>query len=107
MHSGHPSPAYKTDARRAVYTVECFRFGSIRLRHLRTARHKKLIEEVVRARNATGMSQRVLAARLKRSPSYVSKFEAAERKLEVCEFVDLCDALGVDPCELLGRILRR
>ena len=42
------------------------------MRHLRSTRHRKLIEEVVRARTAAGLSQRALAAKLKRSPSYVS-----------------------------------
>jgi transcriptional regulator with XRE-family HTH domain len=73
---------------------------------LRTLRHRTLIKEVAAARQAAGISQRELAAKLKRSPSYVSKFEAAERRLEVCEFVDLCRAIGVDPVELLARVLR-
>jgi transcriptional regulator with XRE-family HTH domain len=77
------------------------------MRHLRSARHRRLIEEIVRARTEAGLSQRALAALLKRSPSYVSKFEAGERRLEVCEFVDLCIAIKADPLELLGRVLRR
>jgi transcriptional regulator with XRE-family HTH domain len=76
------------------------------MRHLRSARHRKLIEELVRARTAAGLSQRTLAARLKRSPSYISKFEAGERRLEVCEFADLCAAVDVDAPELLRRVLR-
>ena len=79
---------------------------ALKLRHLRTRRHKSLIEEVAAARRAAGISQRALAATLKRSPSYVSKFEAGERRLEVCEFLDLCAAIGADPLELLGRVLR-
>ena len=77
------------------------------VRHLRTARHKKLIEEVVKAREAAGLSQRQLAAKIKRSPSYVGKFEAAERRLEVCEFAELCEALGVDAPDLLRRVIQR
>jgi transcriptional regulator with XRE-family HTH domain len=76
------------------------------MRHLRSARHRRLIEEIVRAREAAGLSQRALAARLKRSPSYISKFEAAERRLEICEFVDVCEALGVDAPDLLRRVVR-
>jgi transcriptional regulator with XRE-family HTH domain len=76
------------------------------MRHLRSARHRKLIEEVVRARTAAGVSQRALAAKLKRSPSYVSKFEAGERRLEVCEFIDLCAAVDGDAAEIVRRIMR-
>jgi transcriptional regulator with XRE-family HTH domain len=77
------------------------------VRHLRTTRHRRLIEEIVRAREAAGLSQRELARLIKRSPSYVSKFEAAERRLEVCEFAELCEALGVDAPELLRRVVGR
>ena len=76
------------------------------MRHLRSARHRKLIELLVDARQASGLSQRTLAARLKRSPSYVSKFEAGERRLEVCEFIDLCAVIDADP-EGLVRQLKR
>jgi transcriptional regulator with XRE-family HTH domain len=65
-----------------------------------------LIEELVRAREAKELSQRALAALLKRSPSYVSKFEAGERRLETCEFIDFCDALGADAAELIRRVMR-
>jgi transcriptional regulator with XRE-family HTH domain len=77
------------------------------VRHLRSPRHRRLIEEIVRARTAAELSQRQLAKLLKRSPSYVSKFEAAERRLEVLEFAELCDALGVDAPDLLRRVLSR
>jgi ribosome-binding protein aMBF1 (putative translation factor) len=76
------------------------------MRHLRSARHRRLIDLLVEARQASGLSQRMLAARLKRSPSYVSKFEAGERRLEVCEFVDFCAAINADAAELVRRLAR-
>ena len=77
------------------------------MRHLRTVRHRRLIEEVAAARKAAGMSQRALAERLRRSDSYISKFEAGERRLEVCEFIELCEVIGTDPAQLISRIHRR
>lgn len=65
-----------------------------------------MIEELVWAREATGLSQRALAGRLKRSPSYESKFEAGQRRLETCEYIDFCEALGVDAPELLRLVIR-
>jgi transcriptional regulator with XRE-family HTH domain len=53
------------------------------------------------------MSQRALAECLKRSDSYISKFEAGERRLEVCEFIELCEVIGADPAQLITRIHRR
>jgi transcriptional regulator with XRE-family HTH domain len=76
------------------------------MQHLRSARHRRLIEAIVEARRASGLSQRALAVRLRRSPSYISKFEAGERRLEVCEFVDVCNAVGADPAEVIQRIKR-
>jgi transcriptional regulator with XRE-family HTH domain len=76
------------------------------MRHLRSVRHRTLIELLVKAREASGLSQRALAAKLKRSPSYVSKFEAGERRLEVCEFIDLCAAINTDPAEIVHRLKR-
>lgn len=76
------------------------------MRQLRTVRHRRLIEEVAAARKAAGISQRALAERLKRSDSFVSKFEAGERRLEVCEFVELCEAIGADAAQLIRRIQR-
>lgn len=67
-------------------------------------RHKRLIAEVRAARESAGLSQRQLAARLKRSDSYISKIEAGERRLEVCEFLDVCAALSVDAGEILARV---
>lgn len=64
------------------------------------------LERAWEARTAAGLSQRALAARLKRSPSYVSKFEADERRLEVCEFVDLCATIDADPAEIVRRLER-
>ena len=101
-------PAYKTDARPKASIVPSLPFWRRQLmRHLRSGRHKRLIDEVAAARQAAGISQRALAAKLRRSPSYVSKFEAGERRLEVCEFLDLCGAIGADPLALIEKILRR
>lgn len=104
----NPTREYKSVASPFTGTVRsqtgC---GALHLRHLRSRRHQALISEVAAARQAAGISQRELAAKLKRSASYVSKFEAGERRLEVCEFVDLCAAIGADPLALLGRVLRR
>lgn len=76
------------------------------MRQLRTHRHRRLIAELAAARQAAGLSQRELAARLKRSPSYVSKFEAGERRLSVLEFIELCEVLGADVGQLVERVRR-
>ena len=44
-----------------------------------------------------GLSIRELAKRPEVHHSIVGKIEQGERKLDIIEYVDYCDALGVDP----------
>jgi transcriptional regulator with XRE-family HTH domain len=76
------------------------------LKHLRSARHRALISAIVEARHAAGLTQRQLAAKLKRSNSFVWKIEAGERRVEVLEFIEIARCLNADPAELLNRALR-
>jgi transcriptional regulator with XRE-family HTH domain len=68
--------------------------------HYRTA-----IDAVIAARQEAGISQRELARRLSKSPSFVNKIESLERRLDVLEFLAIADALGVDAAGLI-RCLR-
>lgn len=51
------------------------------------------------------MSQRDLSGKLGRAQNYVHKLEIGERKLEFLEAIDLAEALGLDPFDLLDRVL--
>lgn len=59
------------------------------------------------ARELAGLSQTELAKRLRRPQSFVSKYESAERRLDVVEFSEICDALGLDPAKILSRLHAR
>lgn len=74
-------------------------------RHLRSARHRALIAAVVDAREATGQSQREFAKKLNRTNNFVWRIEAGERKVDVLEFIEIAKAAGLDPMELLRRVL--
>jgi transcriptional regulator with XRE-family HTH domain len=75
-------------------------------RHLRSARHRALIAEIVEARKATGLSQREFAAELKRSNNFVWRIEAGERQVNVLDFIDIANAAGLEPAELMDRVIR-
>ena len=75
-------------------------------KQLRNSRHEALMEALVAARNKTGITQRELARRLGRSHSFVGKIESGERQLNVLEFCELADALGVHPKDLFARIIK-
>ena len=59
---------------------------------------------MVAARHAAGLTQRQLAAKLKRSNSFVWKLEAGERQLNVLEFIEIARVLGVKATVLMTQI---
>jgi transcriptional regulator with XRE-family HTH domain len=79
-------------------------FWGTRLKQLRSAKHRALISAIKAARKAAPLTQRQLAARLKRSNSFVWKLEAGERQLNVLEFMEIARTLGVKPSALMAEI---
>ena len=56
-------------------------------------------------REHQGLTQAELAKRLGKHQSFVSKYESGERRLDVVEFVAVCEALGVEAMALFLSIL--
>ena len=61
--------------------------------------YKTLVDWLIKARQSKGYTMRDLAAKLDRPHSYVGKIEQLERRLDVVEFVEYCNALKLDPVE--------
>ncbi len=57
------------------------------------------------ARERAGLSQVELAARLKKPQSFVSKYESGERRLDVAEFIQICQAMEVSAPKLLKKLV--
>lgn len=57
------------------------------------------------ARTASHVSQRELARRLNKPPSFVNKIELLERRLDILEFIEIARALEIKPNLLLSKIL--
>ncbi|QWN14106.1 XRE family transcriptional regulator [Xanthomonas citri pv. fuscans] len=68
--------------------------------------YAQLRASLVEAREQAGLTQAEVAKRLKRVQSFVSKYELGERRLDVVDFIAVCDCLGIDPAELLNRVHR-
>ncbi|MFA9204162.1 MAG: hypothetical protein ACEQSD_09210 [Flavobacteriales bacterium] len=64
-------------------------------------RYGQLIAAMVKVRKNNQTTQTQLAQQLSRPQSYVAKIETLERKLDIVEFVDWCNAIGQSPSELL------
>ncbi|WP_439852522.1 helix-turn-helix domain-containing protein [Pseudomonas syringae] len=74
------------------------------MKTIHNARYQALLDLLLEARNAAGMTQKELAAKLGRPQSFVSKTENAERRLDVIEFMDVCRGLGADAYALLNKL---
>jgi transcriptional regulator with XRE-family HTH domain len=73
----------------------------------RTPRHDLLREILVARRDKIGMTQVDLAAALRRPQSLISRSEQGERRLDVIEFVEWCEALGCQASAILAELERR
>ncbi len=63
--------------------------------------YQAFIKQLVLARKASGLTQMQVAEKLSKPQSYIAKVEGADRKLDVMEFVELCQAINVDPTTLI------
>lgn len=66
--------------------------------------YRAAIEAIRTARVEKGISQRELARRLGKPPSFVNKIELLERRIDIVEFILVARALEIDAQMLLGRI---
>lgn len=69
-----------------------------------TAKYLRFRELLVTARKARGLSQDALAEKLGWVQTVVSKYERGERRLDVIEFLDVAEALGIDPHKVIRQL---
>ncbi|WP_040393453.1 helix-turn-helix transcriptional regulator [Cellvibrio sp. BR] len=62
-----------------------------------STKYAALIGWLKAARTNQGLSMRDLALRLDEPHSFVQKVEILERRLDVSEYVDYCNALNLNP----------
>jgi transcriptional regulator with XRE-family HTH domain len=70
------------------------------------AERDKLCALFRRVRTEAGLTQTELAERLERPQSFVAKYEAGERRLDILELREVCRALGVSMTEFVTRLER-
>ena len=63
--------------------------------------YRAAIDAIKEARSNLGISQRELARRLGKPPSFTNKIEQLERRLDIVEFVAIARALGIPPEKLI------
>ncbi|MGK7940762.1 MAG: helix-turn-helix domain-containing protein [Crocosphaera sp.] len=60
---------------------------------------------LINARKSANLTQSELSKRLNKPQSYVSKYERGERRLDVVEFLEVSDALNIDPLVLIQELI--
>jgi len=59
---------------------------------------------LVDARLEKGLTQSEVSLRLGKPQSFVSKYESGERRLDVIEFLEVCEAMAVSPLAILKKV---
>ena len=67
-------------------------------------RYRGLIERLIAARKAAEMSQTALATKLGKPQQFVSRYELGERRLDIVEFIDVAQAIGIEPLREIAEI---
>jgi transcriptional regulator with XRE-family HTH domain len=70
-------------------------------RTLDSPRHEALAQFLIDKRKRAGLTQAQVAAKLRRYQSFVATVESGQRRIDVVELLDLADAIGFDPREVV------
>ena len=71
---------------------------------IHTARYRCFRDLLTEARQEQSLSQEALAEKLGCVQTFVSKYERGERRLDVVEFLDVAEALGIDPIKVIRKV---
>jgi len=72
---------------------------------LERQKYELLRSRLKKARLEGGILQKELAKTLRKPQSYISKIESGERNLDVIEFIQYCEGLGLDPSKWLKALI--
>ena len=71
---------------------------------IHSTEHMKLRQLLIRQRLDLGLSQRALAEKMGVVHSFIGKVETGDRRLDVFEFIEYCEALNLEAAEILQRL---
>ena len=73
---------------------------------MHTERYGRLCNLLIAKRKEAGLTQAVVADRLAKPQSFVSKYEKGERRIDLVEFLDISAAIGFDPVAILRQFAK-
>lgn len=62
--------------------------------------HAVLVQTLIGARREKGILQADLARRLGKDQSFISRIEGGQRRVDMVEFLEYAEALGIEPRQL-------
>jgi ribosome-binding protein aMBF1 (putative translation factor) len=77
------------------------------LKGLRSPAARAVAAVLAEAREKAGLTQRQLAARVRRPHSVIGMIETEQRQVTVPEFITLARAVGADPLDLFDAVLKQ
>jgi len=70
----------------------------------RQQKNRQVLRQLLRqAREDAGVVQGELSRKLERSQGFVSKYELGDRRIDLVDMADICDALGISFLDLAKR----
>ena len=72
-----------------------------------TSAFAELVAAVVDMRKRAGLTQRELARRVGREQNFVARVETGQRRLDLIELVQICQACGTSPEDEVQRLIRK
>lgn len=66
----------------------------------------RLIELLVAERAKSALLQKDLAAKMGKPQSFVAKVQGGERRLDVAEFIEYANTLGISPLKIMLLLVR-
>ena len=91
----------------SMMSAQALELAEVVLKSVFTEEYEALLERLVSARRVARLTQYELATRISRPQSFVSKYERGERRLDVLEFVRVCQVLSVDPASIIREVESR
>ncbi|WP_420797700.1 MULTISPECIES: helix-turn-helix domain-containing protein [Pasteurellaceae] len=68
-------------------------------------KYQKIIQCLISTRKKQGITQQQIANKLNKPQSYIAKIERCERKLDILEFIELCEAMNTSPITILQKFV--
>ena len=67
--------------------------------------YQAVARALVAARQAQGLSQRDVAARIGKPPSFIARIEIGQRRVDFVELLAILRAIGVEEREVIGQLV--